>query len=140
MAEALEPNLRAFAENHLEPILQDLLLPDVKLSALTAEPESDHDQDLHAELHDRSYNLTLGPDLLPALVEYESKGGLGSGRKISFGDYSSVTGVEKANNGGTFRYPKRTMVRIPDADQHGLEVKLDKVERWLTFRAADFGK
>jgi hypothetical protein len=140
LAEGLQANLRAFAQYHLGPILQSLLSPSVRLAALKADAKPDADQHFRAELDDFVFDVALGPDLLPTVVKYESKGGLGSGRTISFGDYGNIAGAEKSKNGGTPRYPKRTTVRLPDADQHGIEVRLDKVELWATFRDSDFGK
>jgi hypothetical protein len=139
VAEGLETNLRAFNQYHLVPFLQALRSSSARLSALTAEAKTEADQHLQAEFSDSVYNVTLGPDLLPTGVEYESKGGLGSGRKILFGDYETITGGDKLKDGGVFRYPKRTTIRLSDAEQHGVEVKLDKVE-WSTFRASDFSK
>ena len=139
-AEALEVNLRAFAQYHLGPILLRLLSRSMRPSALTAEDKPEAEQHLRAEFDDSVFNVTLGPDLLPNLLEYESKGGLGSGLKIIFGEYASIAGAEKPKNGGFLSYPKRTTIRLPDAEQHGLEVRLDNVERWSTFRVGDFGK
>jgi hypothetical protein len=139
VAEALETNLRDFNQYHLGPVLQTLLSPSARYQPprLTPSPRPISNS---AELSDSVYNVTIGPDLLPTGVEYESKGGLGSGRKILFGDYGNITGGEKPKNGGVFRYPKRTTIRLLDAEQHGVEVRLDKVEWWSTFRASDFGK
>ena len=139
-AEALEVNLRAFAQYHLGPILQRLLSRSMRPSALTAEAKPEAEQHFRAEFDDSVFNVTLGPDLLPKLLEYESKGGLGSGLKIIFGDYVSIAGAEKTKDGGVPSYPKHTTIRLPDAEQHGLEVRLDNVERWSTFRTSDFGK
>jgi hypothetical protein len=139
-AEALEVNLRAFAQYHLGPILQRLLSRSMRPSAPTAEDKPEADQHLRAEFDDSVFNVTLGPDLLPTLLEYESKGDLGSGLKILFGDYVNIAGGEKPKNGGVLNYPKRTTIRLPDAEQNGPEVWLDYVELWSTFRAGDLGK
>jgi hypothetical protein len=140
VAVTLEANLRAFAQYHLGPVLQSLLSPSVRLEATTANDKPEADQHLRAELSDTVYNLTLGPDLLPSVVEYESKMGLGSGLRILFSDYGNITGAEKAKDGSTLRYPRHTTIRLPDSEQHGIEVKLDKIELWPAFKASDFGK
>ncbi|MDR3718723.1 MAG: PEGA domain-containing protein [Bryobacteraceae bacterium] len=140
VAAALETNLRAFAQYHLGPILQSLLAPSARLTASTADDKPQADQHLRVELSDSVYDLRLGPDLLPAEVEYESKMGLGSGLRILFGGYGNVTGDEKPDHGGVPRYPRHTTIRLPDSEKHGIEVKLDKVEPWTAFKASDFGK
>ena len=140
VAVKLETNLRAFAQYHLGPVLQSLLSPSVRLTAPTADEKPLADQHLRAELSDSVYNLTLGPDLLPSAVEYESKAGLGSGLRILFGDYGKITGNEEPAKSGVPRYPRHTIIRLPDGEKHGIEVKLDKVELWRGFRAGDIGK
>jgi hypothetical protein len=140
VAVTLETNLRAFAQYHLGPVLQSLVAPSVRLEATTASDKPEADQHLRAELSDSVYSLTLGPDLLPTVVEYESKMGLGSGLRILFGDYGNITGDEKPKSGSVLRYPRHTTIRLPDGEKHGIEVKLDKVEPWPAFKASDFSK
>jgi hypothetical protein len=140
VAKVLEANLAALAQYQLGPVLQSLLSPDALLSAPTAEDKPDRDQQLRAEFSDFVYDVTIDRDLRPAGVVYESKSGLGSGRKITFGEYVDLAGGDKLKDGGVLRYPKHTSISLADAEQHGIEVGLDKVELWTTFRASDFGK
>ena len=140
VAKVLEANLAALAQYQFGPVLQSLLSPDAQLSAPTAEDKPDGDQHLRVEFSDFVYDVTIHRDLLPAVVVYESGSGLGSGRTITFGDYVGITGGDKLKEGGVLRYPKRTTISLSDAEKHGIEVVLDKVELWTTFRASDFGK
>jgi len=91
----------------------------VRFTSLTADSNSKKDQRLRAEAQDSIYEIVIGNDLLPSLVEYESKGGLGSGLKVSYADYIKVN---------DFRYPKRTTIRLPDVTQQGIEIRLDQVK------------
>jgi hypothetical protein len=118
MIEELEPNLRAFSEHNLTSVLESLAASAVQFQSTTGNVQGNPEQHLRAEARDRSYEVTLGSDLLPTAVAYESKAGLGSGLKITFGDYTELA---------TGWYPRRTTIRFPDAEQHGIEVRLDKV-------------
>jgi hypothetical protein len=126
LADELQTNLRAFSRYNLASLLQTISSPSVRFASPTADAEAKKDQRLRAEAQDFVYEIAIGSDLLPSLVEYESKGGLGSGLRISYGDYIKV---------GDFRYPKRTTIRLPDTTQHGIEVRLDQVKPGSDLRA-----
>jgi len=119
LADELQTNLRAFSRYNLAAVLQTIGSPSVRFTSLTARSNPKKDQRLRAEAQDSIYEIVIGNDLLPSLVEYESKGGLGSGLKVSYADYIQV---------GDFRYPRRTTIRLPDVTQHGIEVRLDQVK------------
>jgi hypothetical protein len=126
LADELRTNLRAFSRYNLASLLQTIGSPSVRCTSLTANPDGKKEQHLRAEAQDSVYDIAIGSDLLPSLVEYQSKGGLGSGLRVSYGDYIKV---------GDFRYPRRTTIRLPDATQHGIEVRLDQVKPGSDLRA-----
>jgi hypothetical protein len=119
LADELQTNLRAFSRYNLAAVLETIGSPSVRFTSLTADPEGKKDQRLRAEAQDSVYEIAIGSDFLPSLVEYESKGGLGSGLKVSYADYIKVR---------DFQYPRRTTIRLPDVTQHGIEVRLDQVK------------
>jgi hypothetical protein len=119
LADELQTNLRAFSRYNLAAVLEAIGSPSVRFTSLTAHSGGKKDQRLRAEAQDSIYEIVIGSDLLPSLVEYESKGGFGSGLKVSYADYIKVS---------DFRYPRRTTIRLPDVTQHGIEVRLDQVK------------
>jgi len=129
--EELQTNLRGFAQYSLADLLTLLASPSAQFDSLTADSDGKTEQLIRIETRDAIYKLTLGPDLLPSGIDYESKSGLGSGLKVLFGDYAKL---------GNARYPKRTTIRLPDAAQHGIEVRLDKVAPGSELKESDFAK
>jgi hypothetical protein len=119
LSDKLQTNLRAFSRYNLAAVLEAIGSQSVRFTSLTADSNSKKDQRLRAEAQDSIYEIVIGNDLLPSLVEYESKGGLGSGLKVSYADYIKVN---------DFRYPKRTTIRLPDVTQQGIEIRLDQVK------------
>lgn len=117
IVEELETNLRAFLHYNLIAVIQTIRSSSVLVSSAT-DPDGTGTHHLHAEATDIIYDLALDPNKRPSAVTYESKAGLGSGVTITFGDYVELAGSW---------YPKRTSVRLSDAEQHGIEVRLDKV-------------
>ena len=129
--EALEANLRKFERYNLFSMLQLLTSSSVRLSAISAEAVGGKEQRLSAESDSYLCDVTLAADLHPGTMEYESKGGLGSRLKISYGHYTKV---------GAAQYPKWTAIRLPEPTQDGLEINLDHVELGSAIREEDFPK
>lgn len=117
--EELGAYLKLFARYNFTAVLKALAGSSVRFSALTANETSLQEQHLDAQGDDFAYHVTLGPDLLPVLVEYESKERSGSGTKISYDAYSKL---------GNAQYPKHTTIRLPGTDSLGLQVRLESLK------------
>lgn len=118
-AAEIETNLRGFFQYNLAALLRNLKEPTIQASSLTADQTGAAEQHLTAEASDIVYDITLGTDMLPSVVTYSSKTGLG-GLTMTFGDYLEVSGG---------RYPKRTTIRLKEGSQDGIEVRLGKLSK-----------
>jgi hypothetical protein len=116
-AAEIETNLRGFFQYNLAALLRNLKEPSIQASSLTADQTGAAEQHLTAEASDIVYDITLGTDMLPSVVTYSSKTGLG-GLTMTFGDYLEVSGGH---------YPKRTTIRLKEGSQDGIEVRLGKL-------------
>ncbi len=129
--EELETNLRAFAQYNLADIMRTLASPSAQFDALTASSAPKADQDLRIEAADATYQVAIGPDLLPSSIEYQSKSGLGSGIKVLFADFTKI---------GDAQYPRHTTIRLPNSAQSGIEVRLDHLTQDSELHESDFAK
>jgi hypothetical protein len=148
--EGLEASLKAFAQYRFGPVFKSLLSPSNQLAALTADDKPEADQHLSVSAYDvasrpsawtssasvqhlpvSAYDVALDRNFRPTEVAEDK-----SGRKISFSDYDSLTAPPpKAGEAQALpvgldrvRYPRSTTIHLPNAEQHGVEVRLTKVE------------
>jgi len=118
-AAEIETNLRGFFQYNLAALLRNLKESPIQVSSLTADQTGAAEQHLTAEAGDIVYDITIGADMLPSVVTYSSKTGLG-GLTMTFGDYMEVSAG---------RYPKRTAIRLKEGSQDGIEVRLGKLTK-----------
>lgn len=130
VADQLEPNLRLFSRYHLVSFLQTLDSNAVRLTGRSVDTDSKTERHVHAEAPDSSYDLTVGPDLLPNLIEYNPRNGLGA-VKVTYGEYVKV---------GGYYYPKHTSIGLPGSADSGIQVRLERVDLGSNLRASDFPK
>ncbi len=124
ISEELQVDLLAYFRYNFVSVLQALLSSSIKFSINGPEGADNEEQHLFADSGDLTYDLTLGPDHRPTSVTYTSDTGLGSGLKITFGQYRPLS------NG--LQYPMRTAIRLADASKHGIEIRLDKADLAVT--------
>ena len=116
----LQIDLRAFSRFNYLGLLQSLMSSAIKFSATERDAADTGDQHLYADVGDLIYDIVLAPDMRPIAMSYVSQAGLGSGPKVTFGQYRPLP------NG--LQYPMRTAVGLADSAKHGIEVRFDNVE------------
>jgi len=116
----LQIDLRAFSRFNYLGLLQSLMSSAIKFSATERDAADTGDQHLYADVGDLIYDIVLAPDMHPIAMSYVSQAGLGSGPKVTFGQYRALP------NG--LQYPMRTAVGLADSAKHGIEVRFDNVE------------
>jgi hypothetical protein len=116
-AQNLETALRQFRKYHLPAILNRMSSTKTRLLAKTGSVPASADQHLQIEASSETYDVLLNPQLLPAVITFTSKTGLGSGLSIGFADYTEL---------GATRYPRTTEIKLPEGKQ-GLRVHLDQL-------------
>ena len=82
---------------------------------------------LRAETAAEAYNITLGKDLVPSRIVYESAAGLGSGLQVLYSDYRAV---------GQGRYPATMAIRFPG--QQGIQLRMVTLEANPKLQNKDF--
>ena len=128
-AKEMEKNISEFLSYQLAALMDHIQNGKMRLLANAAKPAGPEGLALRAEGDVESFNLTLGSDLAPTKVVYESASGLGSGLQVLYSDYRSL---------GQARYPMTMVVKFPDAAQHGMEIRLTKLEPNAKLRDKDF--
>ncbi len=131
VAAELESELQVVVRYHFAAFLGALTAAGIRISTPVDAGTPGQEQHLNAEGHDFVYHITVGPDLLPKMVEYESMGGLGSGLRVFYGSYSKL---------GDAQYPKRTTIRLSDKEQRGIEIRLDSLQAGSKLQPSDFPK
>lgn len=120
VSDELQIDLRAYSRFNYLGLLRSLMLPSIKFSATEPDGTEAGERHLYADAGDLIYDIVMGSDLHPIAISYVSQAGLGSGLKITFGQYQALS------NG--LQYPMRTAVSLADSAKHGIEVRFDKVE------------
>lgn len=111
----------------LERILSDRLSP----SARSADFNRTKERKLRLEDGDDALEIVLGPDLLPLRITSERKG-LDSGILVTYAHFVKL---------GEIRYPLDTEIKLlPDAPQHGIAIKLNRVTQGSKMKEKDFPK
>jgi len=120
VADELQIDLRAYSRFNYLGLLRSLMSPAIKFSGTEPDGAETGEQHLYADAGDLIYDIVMGSDLHPIAISYVSQAGLGSGLKITFGQYQALS------NG--LQYPMRTAVSLADSAKHGIEVRFDKVD------------
>ncbi len=120
VSDELQIDLRAYSRFHYLGLLRSLMPPSIKFSASEPDGTETGERHLYADAGDLIYDIVMGSDLHPIAISYVSQAGLGSGLKITFGQYQALS------NG--LLYPMRTAVSLADSAKHGIEVRFDKVD------------
>jgi hypothetical protein len=96
-----------------------------------ASPHEDDKGEFHlrATGNSESYELTLEKEKRLMRMKYESELGLGSGMEIIYSDYKDA---------GKGKYPLTTVIKLPDAPHHGMEVHFESVTVTPDLREKDF--
>jgi hypothetical protein len=120
VSDELQIDLRAYSRFNYLGLLRSWMSPAIKFSATEPDGTDTGERHLYADAGDLIYDIVIGSDRHPIAISYVSQAGLGSGLKITFGQYQALP------NG--LLYPMRTSVSLADAAKHGIEVRFDKVE------------
>ncbi len=120
VADELQIDLRAYSRFNYLGLLRSLMSPAIKFSGTEPDGTDTGEQHLFADAGDLIYDIVISSDLHPIAISYVSQAGLGSGLKITFGQYQALS------NG--LQYPMRTAVSLADSAKHGIEVRFDKVD------------
>jgi hypothetical protein len=120
VSDELQIDLRAYSRFNYLGLLRSWMSPAIKFSAAEPDGTETGERHLYADAGDLIYDIAIGSDLHPIAISYVSQAGLGSGLKITFGQYQALS------NG--LQYPMRTAVSLADSEKHGIEVRFDKVE------------
>ncbi len=126
-AQEIETLFRLFRAYQL-PLLMERIAG-YKLLAERVLPVPGEDYYLLAEGGAEKITIALDRDSRPQFAKIETPSGLGSGEQILYSTY--------ARRGGGM-VPLVTHIRLTDADQHGLEVRLDEVNVNQNFTDRDF--
>ena len=109
----LERNLRQFRTYQFAALLDRIISAGMQATAKTANIPGSGEQRLRLDGKNEVYIISLDAQLLPSVISFESKTGLGSGLTVGFADYAVVSAS---------RYPRTTEIKFPDGKQ-GLRVR-----------------
>jgi hypothetical protein len=121
--------LRVFREFQLARLIPRINKTNFRVSTPSAEPDSAGEFHLTATSEIDAYDITLTRDSLPLRISYESKLGLGSGRQAAYSGYFDA---------GKGKYPRVVVIKLPDAPQHGIELRFEKMATDTTLDEKDF--
>jgi hypothetical protein len=116
-AQILETNLRQFRTYQLASLLDRMVTAGMQPTARIAILSGSAEQRLRLEGTSEACIISLDAQLLPTLITFESRTGLGSGFAVGYDDYALM---------GRSYYPRTTEIKFPDGKQ-GLRVRLSQL-------------
>ncbi len=115
----MEKLIRLYRDYQLAALVGRIEAENMKLLAVSANPDSGGKIGLRAVGQPDSFRFSLAADGTPEKVTYESASGLGSGLEVVYGEYVKV---------GNAAYPRSMAIRFADQAQHGMQLRFEEVK------------